>query len=155
MRSAELGEAAHRLKFGLPGGNANVMRSVTLFTPAFNLLPSAMKLIAAGLLAASTTACSQSPRAFGSRDVHSFTLPAPQAAQCFARNARNHSAALAAQVTERDRQRYDVQVSVRNGTPYASVLIEPLPSGSRGVIELNVQSSRGNRELVEILVRGC
>lgn len=86
--------------------------------------------------------------------MHRFALPPDAAARCFARNAEEHSSALVAEVSS-GRGSYDVAVNLRNGLPYAAAHVESAGTGARGVIELNVRSSRGTQELLDALVYGC
>jgi hypothetical protein len=87
---------------------------------------------------------------------HRFARPPQQAASCFARNAEEHSSALAAQVSRPDAGgRVQVVVQVRNGATYATADLEPSGAGATGTIRLNVVSSEGNRELMRRLVEGC
>lgn len=106
---------------------------------------------ALGLMVYGCTSLQRGPQTEFARD---FALPPEAAARCFARNAEAHSSALVANVT-RARDDYQVDVTVRNGTPYAHAAITGAGSRAKGTIRLNVQSSEGNRELVEALSEGC
>jgi len=101
------------------------------------------------------TACAGLPASTGGRYDHRFALPVERAAQCFAHNAQAHSSALVPEVTPLKNGRMDVVVRVRNGVSYATATLEPSDGGSAGTIRLNVDSSEGNRSLVESLVQGC
>lgn len=110
-------------------------------------LPALVALAAAG--------CQVLPAASESEFAHRFTQPAEQAARCFARNAEAHSSALVAEVSGVARGRYEVVVRVKNGATYAIARIGGTGPAATGVVQLNVQSSRGNRELLDALVEGC
>lgn len=86
--------------------------------------------------------------------THRFSLPADQAAKCFARNAELHSSALVASISA-ERGGYAVSVHVRNGTPYALAHITPAGMRANGIVDLYVRSSGGNRQLLDALVEGC
>ena len=87
---------------------------------------------------------------------HTFTLPPPQAAACFARNAERHSSALVAQVEAADaRGVVTVEVNVKNGVPYASAELRPAGRGSVGILTLMVIAKGGMGQLVEMLTQGC
>jgi len=78
---------------------------------------------------------------------HTFTLPPPQAAACFARNAERHSSALVAEVGAGDAR--------GNGVPYASAELRPAGRGSVGILTLMVIAKGGMGQLVEMLTQGC
>ena len=85
-----------------------------------------------------------------------FAQPPQRAAACFARNAEEHSSALAADVSPPDAQgRVEVTVRVKNGYAYATASLHPAGAGAEGTIRLMVVSSAGGRELVRSLVEGC
>lgn len=87
---------------------------------------------------------------------HRFAQPQQRAAACFARNAEEHSSALAAEVRAPDaRGRVEVIVRVKNGYSYANASIQPAGAGSDGTITLMVVSSGGGGELVRELTAGC
>ena len=87
---------------------------------------------------------------------HVFAHSAQRAAECFARNAEEHSSALAAEVRPPDaRGHVEVIVRVRNGVTYATADVRPVGQRAEGTITLMVISSRGNQELVRSLVEGC
>ncbi len=92
----------------------------------------------------------------GSRFSHRFRDPPEQAARCFARNAEEHSSALAAEVGERDpRGRVQVVVRVKNGVVYARASFVPAGTGSEGTIQLMVLASSGRDEIARVLFEGC
>jgi hypothetical protein len=84
-----------------------------------------------------------------------FKLPPEAAARCFARNAEEHSSALVSEVSRVQEGRYEVTVRVKNGVTYAIADIRAAGSGSQGTIDLRAQTPRGQKDLVETLVRGC
>lgn len=87
---------------------------------------------------------------------HAFTQPPAQAAACFARNAERHSSALIAEVgTPNASGAVSVEVTVRNGVPYASAEFRPSGRGSAGVLTLMVTAKGGMRPLIEQLTEGC
>ena len=87
---------------------------------------------------------------------HAFTQSAQRAAECFARNAEEHSSALVAEVRPPDaRGRVEVIVRVKNGVTYATADIRPAGQRAEGTITLMVVSTRGRAELVRTLVEGC
>lgn len=102
-----------------------------------------------------TAACA--PIAAPRTDAHArrLALAPEQAARCIARNAEAHSSALVAQVSRAGDDRYEVMVSVRNGTPYATARVRASDRGATAAIDLNVRSSEGNRQLVDALMAGC
>lgn len=107
--------------------------------------------VALCLIVDGCTSLQRGPQTEFTRD---FLLPPEAAARCFARNAEAHSSALVADVMG-SRDDYQVKVAVRNGTPYAHAAITSAGRRAKGTIRLNVQSSEGNRELVEALSEGC
>ena len=91
----------------------------------------------------------------GSTHVVSLKLPPPKAAQCFARNAEEHSSALTAEVrTERD-GRAETIVRVKNGVTYATGRFQPMGNGSRGEVELMARTSGRQSDLLDALFQGC
>jgi len=87
---------------------------------------------------------------------HRFMHPPQRAAACFARNAEEHSSALASEVRPPDvRGNVEVIVRVKNGVTYATADFRPVSTGSNGTITLAVVSSGGVRDLVRSLVEGC
>ena len=109
------------------------------------------------MIVVSAAGCAVSPRhpaSYGSRDTHRFGQSPEQAAACFARNAEEHSSALAAEVRPgRDRAR--VVVRVKNGVTYAIADFERAGSGSTASIVVNVATSGRRNDLVDALVEGC
>jgi hypothetical protein len=90
----------------------------------------------------------------GSTHTYRSQLPPDQVARCFARNAEEHSSALASAVTIHD-GRATVAVSVKNGTPYANAEFRRAGSGSTGTIHLNVVTSGRQSDLIASLTEGC
>lgn len=87
---------------------------------------------------------------------HRFMHPPQQAAACFARNAEEHSSALASEIRPPDgRGQVEVIVRVKNGVTYATADFRPAGTGANGTIRLAVVSSGGVRDLVRSLVEGC
>lgn len=104
-------------------------------------------------------ACAQAPSggasAGGSRYTHRFQLPPEKAARCFAKNAEEHSSALASEVrAERDGTAQTI-VRVKNGVLYATAQFRPSGSGATGEIQLNVVTSGRRSDLIEALVERC
>lgn len=114
-----------------------------------------MTLAWTAVIALSAAGCAETGRYGGSQYRHRFARAAAEAAQCFARNAEEHSSALVARVSPAGRGSYDVVVAVKNGAPYAQARIDPATAGSTGTIVFNVQSSEGNARLRDALVAGC
>lgn len=109
------------------------------------------------IMVACVAACAVSPRqgvSYGSRHAHRFQQPPEQAAACFARNAEEHSSALAAEVRPGG-DRAQVVVRVKNGVTYAIADFERAGSGSTASIVLNVATSGRRNDLVDALVEGC
>ena len=71
-----------------------------------------------------------------------------------ARNAEEHSSALAAEVRS-GRDRAQVVIRVKNGITYAIADFERAGSGSTGSIQLNVATSGRRNDLLDALVEGC
>jgi hypothetical protein len=87
---------------------------------------------------------------------HRFVSSPQKAAACVAHNAEDHSSALVAEVRPPDaRGHVEVIVRVRNGVTYATAELRPAGKRADGTIALMVVSSRGARELVRSLVKGC
>ena len=111
---------------------------------------------AAVLLALVGCAQAQRPQAeYGSRHTHRFQQPPLQAAQCFARNAQEHSSALIAEVNATRQGGAQVIVRVKNGVTYATADLWPSGSVSTGTITLMVRTSGRRNDLLEALVEGC
>lgn len=81
-------------------------------------------------------------------------LPPEAAARCFARNAEEHSSALAAEVT-RTRTGAAVAVRVKNGTPYAHAAFERSGAGSAATLVLRAHTTGRRSDLVDALMEGC
>jgi hypothetical protein len=110
------------------------------------------------LLSVTCAACTQlskEARGAGSRHTHRFTQPPEKAAQCFARNAEEHSSALVAEVLARGSGEWEVVVRVKNGVPYGGVRLERAGSGSSGVVTLMVTTTGRRDDLLRELVDGC
>jgi hypothetical protein len=122
-----------------------------------NMLAAALGLLAAALLPACIPIPIPSGAMSGTGSTHvvRLHLPPAKAAQCFARNAEEHSSALVAEVrTERD-GRAETIVRVKNGVTYATGRFQPQGDGSRGDIELMVRTSGRQSDLIDALFQGC
>lgn len=109
------------------------------------------------MMVACVAGCAVSPRqpaSYGSRHTHRFQQSPEQAAACFARNAEEHSSALAAEVRP-GRDRAQVVVRVKNGVTYAIADFERAATGSTASIVLNVATSGRRNDLLDALVEGC
>jgi len=105
----------------------------------------------------SLAGCAQPQRqseSFGSTHTFRSQQPPERAARCFARNAEEHSSALAAEVTPGD-DGARVVVRVRNGVTYATADFRRSGAGSVGSIALMVVSSGRRSDLVDALTEGC
>jgi hypothetical protein len=89
-----------------------------------------------------------------SSHVVRLKLPPLEAARCFARNAEEHSSALAAEARA-DRDGAETIVRVKNGVTYATGQFRPSGNGSRGEIELMVRTSGSQSDLLDALLQGC
>lgn len=85
---------------------------------------------------------------------HRFRLPPQQAAQCFARNAEDHSSALVARVHP-TRDGAEVLVNVKNGVPYATADFKRAGGGSSAAVTLNVRTTGSRADLIDALTKGC
>ncbi|HZN24200.1 MAG TPA: hypothetical protein VFB75_08225 [Burkholderiales bacterium] len=103
------------------------------------------------------TGCAQ-PQSHGGTygSTHSFrSQQSPErAARCFARNAEEHSSALAAEVTPGEGAAR-VVVRVKNGVTYATADFRRSGAGSVGSITLMVVSSGRQSDLIDSLTEGC
>ena len=102
--------------------------------------------------------CAQAQRSqaeYGSRHTHRFQQPPQQAAQCFARNAQEHSSALVAEVNATREGGAQVIVRVKNGVTYATADLRPSGKVSTGTITLMVRTSGRRNDLLEALVESC
>jgi hypothetical protein len=90
----------------------------------------------------------------GAQHTHRSQQPPDRAARCFARNAEEHSSALASEVTEHE-GRVQVHVKVRNGVTYATADFRRAGAGSVGTIVLMVVSSGRRSDLLDSLTKGC
>ncbi|HEV7802424.1 MAG TPA: hypothetical protein VGP15_15205 [Burkholderiales bacterium] len=104
-------------------------------------------------LAACTGPTRQQP-SHGSRQSVRLQQPPDRAAACFARNAEEHSSALAAEVRPGG-DRAEVIVRVRNGVLYGTADFRRAGSGSTATITLNVSSMSRGGNLMDELVEGC
>jgi hypothetical protein len=117
----------------------------------------------AGLLALLAAACIPIPIPFpfgdsaeaGWRHVVRLELPPLKAARCFARNAEDHSSALAAEVRPDRDGGAETIVRVKNGVTYATGQFRPAGNGSRGEIELMVKTTGRQSDLLDALLQGC
>jgi hypothetical protein len=113
---------------------------------------------AALLTAVLLSSCADTPAQGGSggtRHTHRFKLPVAEAAQCFARNVRNHSSALVADVHMKGKEEAEVDARVKNGVPYASARLERTSGGTRGTITLYSRSTGSRQDLLSSLTEGC
>jgi hypothetical protein len=101
--------------------------------------------------------CAQAQRggAYGSTHVWRSQLPPDKAARCFARNAEDHSSALASEMVIGRDGRTEVTVRVKNGITYATADFRRAGAGSTGTITLMVVSSGRRGELIDALTEGC
>lgn len=90
----------------------------------------------------------------GSRQTVRLQLPPDQAAACFARNAEEHSSALAAEIRP-GRDSAGVIVRVKNGVLYGTADFQRARSGSTGDITLMVTSTGRSGDLLAALTAGC
>ena len=122
--------------------------------------PTSIVLKASLLIAAfalGVSACAGPPRAVGAQGSSSgirLQLPPSEAAACFARNAEEHSSALAAEVRP-GRDRADVTVRVRNGVLYGTASFQRAGNGSTADIRLNVTTTGRRSDLIDALTEGC
>lgn len=108
-------------------------------------------------LAIGVSACAGSPRvssAQGSPSSVRMSLPPSEAAACFARNAEEHSSALAAEVRP-GRDRAEVTVRVKNGVLYGTASFQRAGNGSSVDIRLNVTTTGRRSDLLDALTEGC
>jgi hypothetical protein len=101
--------------------------------------------------------CAQAQRQGGSYgSTHTFrSQQTPErAARCFARNAEEHSSALAAEVTPGG-DSAKVVVRVKNGVTYATADFRRSGAGSTGSITLMVVSSGRQSDLLDSLTEAC
>ena len=109
------------------------------------------------MLITTLAACAVSP----SRDEYEspytqrFQLPPQAAAECFARNAEEHSSALVSQVTPTGDGGARVLVQVKNGITYATGEFRRAGNATLGSIALMVVGSVGRDDLLGSLTRGC
>ena len=81
-------------------------------------------------------------------------MPPLEAARCFARNAEEHSSALAGEARASDGGAEAI-VRVKNGVTYATAQFRPAASGSTGEIQLMVTTSGRQSDLLDALFQGC
>ena len=91
----------------------------------------------------------------GSVHSHRFKQPPREAAQCFARNAEEHSSALKAEVNAARDGVAQTIVRVKNGVTYATADFRRSGAGSAGTITLMVITSGRRGDLLDALVEGC
>jgi hypothetical protein len=116
-----------------------------------------VSVLAAAMLLACLAACTGPTRqqpGHGSRQNVRLQQPPDRAAACFARNAEEHSSALAAEVRPGG-DRAEVIVRVRNGVLYGTADFRRAGSGSTATITLNVSSMSRGGNLMDELVEGC
>ena len=109
------------------------------------------------MLMTTLAACAVSPSGddYGSTYTHRFKLPPQAAAECFARNAEEHSSALVSQVTPTGDGGARVLVQVKNGITYATGDFRRSGNASIASIALMVVGSVGRDDLVGSLTKGC
>lgn len=90
----------------------------------------------------------------GATHSHRFRQPPREAAQCFARNAEDHSSALVAEVAS-TRDGAQVVVRVKNGVLYATADLARAGTASSGRIVLMVHTTGSRSDLLDALTRGC
>lgn len=111
----------------------------------------------AAAIAVCLSACASAPRAAsapGSPSSVRLSSPPNEAAACFARNAEEHSSALAAEVRP-GRERAEVTVRVKNGVLYGTASFERAGNGSAADIRLNVTTTGRRSDLIDALTEGC
>ena len=118
------------------------------------MMRSTTAILLAGLLAGGCSGAQRGGGDTGSVHSHRFKQPPREAAQCFARNAEEHSSALAAEVNG-TRDGAEVVVRVRNGVTYATADFRKSGAGSAGTITLMVRTSGRRSDLLDALVEGC
>jgi hypothetical protein len=91
----------------------------------------------------------------GSHHVVRLKLPPLEAARCFARNAEEHSSALAAEAHADRAGGAETIVRVKNGVTYATGQFRPSGNGSTGEIELMARTSGRQSDLLDALFQGC
>jgi hypothetical protein len=114
-------------------------------------------LILALCLQAALAGCAETQRrsgGYGWTHTYRSEQPPERAARCFARNAEEHSSALASEVTPRDGGA-DVMVRVKNGVTYATAEFRRAGAGSTASITLMVISSGRKSDLLASLTEGC
>jgi hypothetical protein len=84
-----------------------------------------------------------------------FQLPPEKAARCFARNAEDHSSALASEVNVNRDGTAETIVRVKNGVTYATAQFRRAGNGSTGELHLMVTTTGRRADLVDALVKGC
>lgn len=109
------------------------------------------------MLITTLAACAVSPPGddYGSTSTHRFQLPPQAAAECFARNAEEHSSALVSHVTPTGDGGARVLVQVKNGITYATGDFRREGNASVASIALMVVGSIGRDDLVGSLAKGC
>jgi len=116
------------------------------------------KIVACMAVLSIVAGCAQAQRqggAYGSTHTHRSQLSPEKAARCFARNAEEHSSALASEVVTGGDGRTAVTVRVKNGVTYATGDFRRAGAGSTGTITLMVVSSGRRSDLLDALTEGC
>jgi hypothetical protein len=91
----------------------------------------------------------------GSRHVVRLKLPPLDAARCFARNAEDHSSALASEARAAGDGGAETIVRVKNGVTYATAQFRRAGNGSTGEVQLMVTTSGRQSDLLDALFQGC
>lgn len=120
---------------------------------AANMIKNTTSFILIAMLAA--CAVSRPGDDYGSTYTHRLQQPPQAAAQCFGRNAEEHSSALVSRVTTTRDGGAHVLVQVKNGVTYATADFRPAGNASVAAITLMVTGSVGRDDIVGSLVQGC
>ena len=91
----------------------------------------------------------------GSRHVVRLELPPLEAARCFARNAEDHSSALASEARAASDGGAETIVRVKNGVTYATAQFRRAGNGSAGNVQLMVTTLGRQSDLLDALFQGC
>jgi hypothetical protein len=109
------------------------------------------------MIAACLSGCAAPSRQVGAQGSrHSVRLQQPpvEAAECFARNAEEHSSALTAEVRP-GHDSAEAVVRVKNGVLYGTAVFQRAGSGSTGTITLMVSTTGRRSDLLDSLIEGC
>ena len=91
----------------------------------------------------------------GSRHSVRLKLPPLEAARCFARNAEEHSSALAAEARAASDGGAETIVRVKNGVTYATAQFRRAGNGSTGEIQLMATTLGRQSDLLDALFQDC